>query len=223
VLRTTHAGAIFKRHLDVLLHELDDGLAEVNELLEPESGSVSLVFSPSLSSWLVPDLVGSFRAKHPNVRFDLNPRRDESGQTGPGQPSIDLEITTVRPRDPTFRWRSLLVEPLWLAVPHDHPLDLCAQAGFEPHTAFEGDDLSTVRGFVAGGLGVAIVPALREGAPDVVDGPLHHVPITDAGAHREIGLAWSRDRRLLPTAQLFRRHVIQRTQSGLIPALAHSA
>jgi len=38
---------------------------------------------------------------------------------------------------------------------------LCAQAGFRPRVVFEGDDLSTVRGFVAAGLGGAIVPAPR--------------------------------------------------------------
>ena len=40
---------------------------------------------------------------------------------------------------------------------------LCAQAGFRPQVVFEGDDLSTVRGFVAAGLGVAIMPAPRAG------------------------------------------------------------
>ena len=36
---------------------------------------------------------------------------------------------------------------------------LCAEAGFTPRVAFEGDDLRVVNGFVAAGLGVAVVPA----------------------------------------------------------------
>src|SRR5688572_19123704 len=68
-LRMTHAGAAFKRHVDRLLHELDDGLAAVHQLVDPETGTVTLAFHSSLGTWLVPDLVSSFRADHPQVHF----------------------------------------------------------------------------------------------------------------------------------------------------------
>jgi LysR family transcriptional regulator, transcription activator of glutamate synthase operon len=143
----------------------------------------------------------------------------------------------------------VVIEPLRLAVPVHHRLagharirlieaaaepfimlrptsllrqlceSLCRDAGFQPVVAFEGDDLPTVRGFVAAGLGIAIVPALREGSPDVATGPLQHVQIADPRAVREIGLAWSGTRRLLPTAELFRDHVIRRAASHLLPAV----
>jgi hypothetical protein len=146
---------------------------------------------------------------------------------------VDLEISTLRPTERTVRGRRLLVEPLWLAVPSMHPLarrsriqlaeassepfivlrptsllrqlcdDLCQGAGFQPTVGFEGDDLPTVRGFVAAGLGVAIVPALHQGPPDTARGLLHHLEITDTRAVREIGLAWSTERGLLPAAELF--------------------
>src|SRR3954447_18681264 len=70
-LRMTHAGSAFKRHVDALLHQLDDGLAAVDQILEPETGTVALAFQISLGTWLVPDLVSSFRAEHPQVRFAL--------------------------------------------------------------------------------------------------------------------------------------------------------
>ena len=64
-LRMTLAGTVFKRHVDAMLHHLDDGIAAVNQLLDPDSGTVALAFQHSLGSWLVPDLVSSFRARHP--------------------------------------------------------------------------------------------------------------------------------------------------------------
>jgi DNA-binding transcriptional LysR family regulator len=100
------------------------------------------------------------------------------------------------------RSRRVAIEPLRLALPGDHRLagqqrihlaevsggpfiglrqasalrqltdDLCQQAGFRPAVVFEGDDLSTVRGFVAAGLGVAIVPAPRAGSPESATGPV---------------------------------------------------
>ena len=38
VLRMTQAGSAFKRHVDALLHQLDDGLAAVSQLVDPETG-----------------------------------------------------------------------------------------------------------------------------------------------------------------------------------------
>src|SRR6266480_7883208 len=59
-LRMTHAGAVFKRHLDALLHDLDDGIAAVSQLIDPDTGTVALAFQQSLGTWLVPDLARSF-------------------------------------------------------------------------------------------------------------------------------------------------------------------
>lgn len=65
ILRMTLAGSTFKRHVDAMLHQLDDGLAAVEQIMDPESGTVALAFQMSLGTWLVPDLVSSFRAIHP--------------------------------------------------------------------------------------------------------------------------------------------------------------
>jgi LysR family transcriptional activator of glutamate synthase operon len=250
ILRMTHAGSVFKHHVDALLHQLDDGVAAVNELLEPETGTVALAFQHSLGTWLVPYLVRSFRVAHPQVRFELTQVRDELHSTALAGGQSDLEIGTRRPHDPALHSRQLAMEPLRLAVPRDHPLagrgqlwladvagepfvslrpisalrrltdDLCEAAGFVPDVVFEGDDLSTVRGFVAAGLGVAMVPAPRAGSPESAPGPLVHLEILDPGAVREITLTWSADRRLLAAADLFRRYVLRRATAGRVPTLS---
>ena len=250
ILRMTHAGAVFKPHVDALLHQLDDGIAAVSQLVDPDTGTVALAFQHSLGTWLVPYLVRSFRAAHPDVRFQLTQVRDELHSAPLDGGRADLEIGTRRPHDPAVHTRQLALEPLRLAVPRDHRLaaeqsvqladvagepfislqpasslrkltdDLCEQAGFRPDVVFEGDDLSTVRGFVAAGLGVAVVPAPRAGSPESASGPVLYLDILDAGAAREICLTWSAERRLLPAAELFRRHVIARATAGRVPALS---
>jgi LysR family transcriptional activator of glutamate synthase operon len=249
-LRMTQAGSVFKRHVDALLHQLDDGIAAVNELIEPDTGSVALAFQHSLGTWLVPDLVRSFRAAHPHVRFQLTQVRDELESAALDGGQADLEIGTRRRRDPAVHTRRVAVEPLRLALPRDHELaqqqrvhladvseepfvslrptsalrkltdELCDRAGFRPDVVFEGDDLSTVRGFVAAGLGVAIVPAPRAGSPESAAGPLLYCEILDGGAVREICLTWSAERRLLPAAELFRQHIIRSAAAGRVPALS---
>src|SRR5689334_15912606 len=68
VLRMTHAGAAFKRHVDSVVNDLDDGIAAVSELLDPEGGVVTLAYPLSLGSWLVPELIRDFRRDRPRVK-----------------------------------------------------------------------------------------------------------------------------------------------------------
>ena len=152
---------------------------------------------------------------------------------------IDLELTTSRPAPSTFGWHTIARAPLHLALSVDHPLasqsavalaelaevgfvafrggssmrgvtdNMCAEVGLIPRIDFECDDLSTVLGFIAAGLGVAITPlphGYREG-PREVDAAMRFLTITDASASLEIGLAWALQRRLLPAAQAFLAYV----------------
>ena len=271
-LRLTRTGEVFKPHVDRLLEELRGGLDAVAQFVSPETGTVAVAFQQSIGSWLVPDLLGSFRAAHPGVGFRLTHARDELHGLPLDGGAADLEIGTrrfrtgveaTRPGDLAVHTQRIGNEPLRLALPVRHPLaapyiepsrsgedarcdghrpgiqlaeaagepfvglrptsalrklgdDLCAAAGFRPTIVFEGDDLSNVRGLVAAGLGVAIVPAPRAGSPVAGPGPVLYLPILDDGAERDIYLTWSADKPLLPAAELFRRHVIDTVGAGHI-------
>ena len=248
LLRPTHAGSVFKRHVDAVLHALDDGLAAAEELIDPESGTVRVAFQLSLGTWLVPDLIAGFRTEHPRVRFEVEHSHDALGSSLVAAGRTDLEFTARRPRNPEVEWERLFQQPLCLAVPPKHPLagrdevalleaaaedfvmlgpdwelrtqsdELCARAGFAPRVAFEEDDIPVVRGFVAAGLGVAIVPALPAEVRQAGTGAERLVRLTDPGAFRDVGLAWSKNRRLLPSAELFQQHVLARPTTPVTSA-----
>lgn len=122
VLRMTHAGVAFKRHVDALIHELDDGIAAVQQLIDPETGTVSLAFQPSLGTWLVPEMLRAFRADHPHVQFQLQANREGVVPAVGPRTGIDMELTLFRPSERTIGWRQLAREPLYLAVGPGHPL-----------------------------------------------------------------------------------------------------
>ncbi|MCK0112503.1 LysR substrate-binding domain-containing protein [Ornithinimicrobium sp. F0845] len=247
-LRMTHAGAAFKRHVDALLHELDDGLAAVEQLVDPEAGTVTLAFHASLGSWLVPDLLSSFGREHPGVRFSLHAQPGLVATAAGPSTGVDMELTTSRPHGPAVRWAHLVEQPLCLAVPADHRLasgrvadravtgggaavdltdvsgepmvllrpgwalretteELADRAGFTPNVAFECEDLATARAFVASGLGVSVLPAPSPGEQSSAQ--VRYLPLRDRRAVREIGLAWSAEHRMLPSAALFREHVVE--------------
>jgi DNA-binding transcriptional LysR family regulator len=88
-------------------------------------------------------------------------------------------------------------EPMWVALPPGHPLaaaksvriadlaeedwlcgalpsscrdqviGLCREAGFEAKISFQSEDYEVIKGFVAGGLGVTILPELAGGHPGI--------------------------------------------------------
>ena len=238
-LRMTEAGVAFKRHVDAMIHQLDDGLAAVQQVIDPESGMVTLAFEPWLGPGWVPSLVSGFRLHHPLVRFQMMTEQAETMDTLRHRGDIDLDLTTSRPAPSTFGWHAIARAPLHLALSANHPLasqsavaladlaevgfvayrggssmravtdNMCAEVGLIPRIDFECDDLSTVLGFIAAGLGVAITPlphGHREGAWDA-DAAVRFLPITDASAALDIGVAWALQRRLLPAAQAFLAYV----------------
>jgi LysR family transcriptional regulator, transcription activator of glutamate synthase operon len=255
----TPAGEVFRPYADGILRQLSDGLAAVAQFVSPDTGTVAIAFQQSLGSWLVPDLVRSFRDDHPDVRFSLTEVRDELRGLPLGGGRTDLEVGTrrfrtgreaTRPGDLAVWTRQIGREPLRLALPRDHRLagheriglaevagepfiglrttsalrelgdELCMRAGFRPAVVFEGDDLAIVRGLVAAGLGVAIVPAPRAGSPEAAPGPVRYAEITDDGAERAIYLTWPADRPLLPAADLFRKHVLRTVIAGRIRSVS---
>jgi molybdate transport repressor ModE-like protein len=80
------------------------------------------------------------------------------------------------PRHPLAAAKSVRIEDLsdedWLcgALPsscRDQVIGLCREAGFEPRISFESEDYEVLKGFVAGGLGVTILPELAGDHPGI--------------------------------------------------------
>lgn len=80
---------------------------------------------------------------------------------------------------------------------------LFARLGLTPRYTFESEDLATVAGLVAAGLGIAVVPT-GSGDP----GLTREVAIADPTAVRTISAVWAADRPLAAPAAVLRRHVL---------------
>jgi DNA-binding transcriptional LysR family regulator len=82
----------------------------------------------------------------------------------------------VPPGHPLAAAKSIRIADLadedWLcgALPSScrfHVINLCREAGFEPRITFQSEDYEVIKGFVAGGLGVTILPELAGGHPGI--------------------------------------------------------
>ncbi|WP_270170124.1 LysR family transcriptional regulator [Paenibacillus sp. SYP-B4298] len=84
--------------------------------------------------------------------------------------------------------------------------DACQQAGFEPKIGFEGEETETIRGLVAAGMGVSLLPemALHD------SGMLHtaKVRIESPKVTRTIGLIRRQNQKLPLVAKVFYKYLI---------------
>ena len=233
-VRLTRAGRLLAEAATRSLAALEPGLREVEEELDPEKGRVVLGFLHMLGRSVVPELVRGFRVEHPHVRFGLiqNARQTLVDKLLDGE--IDLALVAPPPDGPEFASAVLFEQELIVVVPSTHRLaarkavrlgeladedfivlehgyglrqitdDLCEAAGFTPKIAFEGQETETVRGLVAAGLGVALLPHPEFTPPAGV----RELPLTPR-IGRAFGLAWLKDHPLPPAVRAFRDHALR--------------
>jgi DNA-binding transcriptional LysR family regulator len=211
----TPAGRAFLASAERALAAVEQAAEAVRSDADPETGKVAFGFLHTLGWETVPNLIRGFRADHPRVRFSLVQSYGEAMLDGLRAGELDLCLTSPVPDAPDLAVRRLAEQRLRLVVPDDHPLAarrrvrlaeaadepfvtmepgygmrrileaLCVQAGFTPRIAFEGEEVETIRGLVAAGLGVALLPPPSMPRPGV-----RELTVTAPRAVREIGLAW---------------------------------
>lgn len=211
----TPAGRTFLTSVERALAEVERAAESVQADADPTTGKVAFGFLHTMGSETVPGLIRAFRADHPRIRFTLVQNYGEAMIERLRAGDLDLCLTSPVPDAPDLVARRLDEQRLRLVVPDDHRLaarkrirlaeaadesfvtlepgyglrritdDLCAQAGFTPRVAFEGEEAETLRGLVAAGLGVALLPPPAVARPGVVE-----LTVTAPRAVREIGVAW---------------------------------
>lgn len=186
-------------------------------------GEVRLAFQHSLGESVVPHAISSFVSTHKSVSFTLfqGSRTECLQSVSAGR--ADVAFIAVMPDSIGFTATVIQRERLALAVPEHHalarkhtvrPQDFAQQEiialkhglglrkstdallrrwGIAPTVTFEGQEISTVLGLVAAGLGVAIVPE-RAARPGI-----SIVPIDDKASQRDLVLVTDAER-ALPTA-----------------------
>lgn len=187
-LSLTPAGRAFLASTERALLDVERATESVRADTDPTAGKVAFGFLHTMGSETVPGLLRAFRADHPRVRFQLVQNYGEAMIERLRAGDLDLCLTSPVPDYPDLVARRLDEQKLRLVVPDDHPLAarkrvrlaeaagelfvtlepgyglrritdaLCAEAGFTPKVAFEGEEAETLRGLVAAGLGVALLP-----------------------------------------------------------------
>ncbi len=240
-LSLTPAGRTFLTSVERALGEVERAAEAVRADAHPASGKVAFGFLHTMGSETVPGLIRAFRADHPGIRFSLVQNYGEAMLERLRAGELDLCLTSPVPDEPGLVARRLDEQRLRLVVPDDHRLadrrrvrlaeaaeeafvtlesgygmrritdDLCREAGFRPRIAFEGEETETLRGLVAAGLGVALLPPPAVPRPGVVE-----LTVTAPRAVREIGVAWLDGRQDAPPVAAFKKFLLSR-RDKLLP------
>jgi LysR family transcriptional activator of glutamate synthase operon len=125
------------------------------------------------------------------------------------EPLFTEQLYAVVHREHPLATRGLVVfdelaEQPFVALNRDHTLrrifdDACARHGVTPTIAFEGTDITTLRGLIGARLGVAILPRASTPSPDIVE-----IAVDDDHLVRSIAIGWMANRFLPPSAASFR-------------------
>lgn len=231
----TPAGRTFLASAERALAEVERSADAVRADADPSAGRVAFGFLHTMGSETVPELIRAFRVDHPKVRFTLVQNYGEAMIERLRAGDLDLCLTSPVPDAPDLVARRLDEQRLRLVVPDDHRLAarkrvrlteaadetfvtlepgyglrritdaLCAEAGFTPRIAFEGEEAETLRGLVAAGLGVALLPPPAVPRPGVVE-----LTVTSPRAAREIGVAWLDGHPDTPPVAAFKRFLLSR-------------
>ncbi len=190
-VRLTEAGAVLLEAADAALASLQEGARRIAELQAPERGSVVLACGDTVALHLLPPVLTTFGKQHPLADVVVHNHGSKTILEMLMNREADLGIVTRPPYVDQKLWvRTLLEDPLVLALPRKHPLAeakrvtlralhgeaavLLAKGaetrslidrglraeGVELQTVMESGNLEVVKAYVANGLGLSIVPEM---------------------------------------------------------------
>ncbi|HYP48877.1 MAG TPA: LysR family transcriptional regulator [Thermoleophilaceae bacterium] len=195
----TDAGRALVAHAEAVLASMSAAEAELEAIAGVRGGRVRLASFPTAGASIVPPAVAAFTERHADVELSLIEAEPElsAGMLRTAELEVALVFEYRSLAQPEFarlyegiELHPLLDDPMYLALPRDHPaarkarvrledvadevwiqndasgpcgrlhLAACSAAGFEPRVAFQSEDYNVVQGLIAAGVGVSLLPAL---------------------------------------------------------------
>lgn len=216
---------IAQRHLRLY----DDSAKEVEAIARGERGKVCIAALPSVAVNWLPSVLISFRRQYPSVKVELIDALSDRCIQAVIDGIADFALTAVQTKNDALEYKKLCTESFFLACPKHHPLaqqqvvhikqlqgtmlllfsnttsirqhiEGCLPPGTLQDT-LEVEQLTTMMGLIAAGLGASIIPALtlyQFAHPDIIIRPLEGLDI-----YREIHLVKRIDRCFSLAAQNF--------------------
>jgi LysR family transcriptional regulator, transcription activator of glutamate synthase operon len=234
-VRLTRYGELFLKKAKQAQASIQEGIAEIQEKVSVDTGEISVAFLHTLGPHLIPNLIANYRKMYPNVTFQLYQGANDYVLNQVEQGLADVCLSSPPVQNDRIEWTTLKTESLYLVVPNNHRLanhsdvsfvsleeeeficfkqgyglryifdEMCLNLDVQPNITFEGEEATTVAGFVVEGLGIAVLPKIS----DINNDNLCFLEITDYSCQRTIALSTLSDESLSPIAKRFKAFVIE--------------
>lgn len=229
-------GEQFLPYVEKSLALLDEGATVLEQMAGNRPQVVQLGYFHSISASLIPALVEGFYREEENrpIRFQFTegPSFDIFNQVKAGE----LDMAFGMHRDDWAESVTIMRQPLYLAVPCDHPLAnrhsvtfedfsrekqimldkpsnlrtqmdrIFSQRGVIPNVVFEVRECNAALQYVGLKFGVSVLPQV----PAMDTEKVSIIPISDRDKEfvRTVYLSWSRSRPMSPAAQKVRNFIV---------------
>ncbi|NGQ95833.1 LysR family transcriptional regulator [Brevibacillus sp. SYP-B805] len=231
-VKLTSVGKIFLEHAVTALNEIEKAKQKIEEFLDPERGTIRVGFTSSLAANPLPTVISAFRARYPDIGFQLKQGAYKQLIDSVIRGDIDLAfLGPVPTQEKDVRSHIFFAENIMALLPARHPLakqetlrlrelqddtfvlfppgfllreiavNACAQVGFKPKVSFEGEDIDAIKGLVAAGLGVTLLPEVT--LIDNMPRETVRLPISEPIVTRTVGIIIPSNRELPPSEKLF--------------------
>ncbi|MEO7979404.1 MAG: LysR family transcriptional regulator [Sporichthyaceae bacterium] len=229
-VRLTPIGDVLVGHARAIVARLHAAAADVAAVRAGDKGILRVGTMQSIGTKVLPRLLRRYREEHPGIELLPQETWDLAELAAAVEDGrFDLSFAQLPLPEGPFEVRRVLDDPYVLLAPADAPeagsesVTLRAAArlpligysdphefedllyhlrrtGIEPSFVFRSNDNPTIQGFVASGLGYALMPRLTV---DEDDPEVSVIPSVTGLPPRNLAVVWHADRQLAPVVQHF--------------------
>ena len=237
-VKLTPIGKIFLEHSVASIKAIDFAKKQIDEYLNPETGTIKIGFPTSLAGHLLPTVISAFKKEHPNVAFHLRQGSYNYLIEAVKQRELNLAfLGPLPPKESSLNNTILFTENFSVLLNANHPfakkskiplidlrnedfvlfpegyimqklvVEACNSVGFTPKITSEGEDMDAIKGLVAAGIGLTLLPesTFYDSTPRFTK----KIPIDLPNIRRTVGIISPASRNLSPSEKVFHDFVVQ--------------
>ena len=227
-LSLTPEGAVFLGRVEVALRNIQDAVLEVNDYKQLQKGTIKIGIPPMMGAYLFPKIFSSFQRRYSHLDVYLHEEGSVAIREQLERDELDFGIIIIPDSSPNLQLLPMARSQVVCCVPADsalaarkaitlqdveeHNLIMLKEgsflrqtmlqkmktAGVTPNIVLESNQVVTIMGLVASGVGNAfLLDMIVRDTPGIRAVPLATPVFVD------VGLAWKRDRYISRAAQSF--------------------
>ncbi len=227
-LSLTPEGAVFLERVEVALRNIQDAVLEVNDYKQLQKGTIKIGIPPMMGAYLFPKIFSSFQRRYSHLDVYLHEEGSVAIREQLERDELDFGIIIIPESSPNLQLLPMTRSQIVCCVPEDSELaerkavtlqdiegrniimlkegsflrqtmlQKMKAAGVSPNIVLESNQVVTIMGLVASGVGDAFLL-------DMIAREAHGIRTLPLAApvYVDVGLAWKRDRYISRAAQSF--------------------